>query len=230
MLSLKHDNYIKDRKNVTIFLGEEIKIKLLSICGVRADVVETAENKPTNSSMSGPNYPSYSKQDGSKKQLHYSKVLKGLGFNNVHVRFLHRDRELCFNATSDELKAIKDCFQEHHNGQDHCFLRIKSLVNILTININNVPDTLEFKKLPTFYKKRFNKRIAKLAQKYPDDFLKKELKKINAEDFNHDAYLKLQDKYEWLRLVRREAATQIQAMARGNLVRIRNKSLNQKSK
>ena len=30
-MSLKHDNYIKDRKNVTIFLGEEIKMQLSSI-------------------------------------------------------------------------------------------------------------------------------------------------------------------------------------------------------
>ena len=30
-MSLKHDNYIKDRKNVTIFLGEEIKMKLSKI-------------------------------------------------------------------------------------------------------------------------------------------------------------------------------------------------------
>ncbi len=27
-MSLKHDNYIKDRKNVTIFLGEEIKMNI----------------------------------------------------------------------------------------------------------------------------------------------------------------------------------------------------------
>ena len=32
-MSLKHDNYIKDRKNVTIFLGEEIKMNITNICG-----------------------------------------------------------------------------------------------------------------------------------------------------------------------------------------------------
>ena len=34
MLSLKHDNYIKDRKNVTIFLEKEIKMKVSSIPAV----------------------------------------------------------------------------------------------------------------------------------------------------------------------------------------------------
>tara|TARA_B100000427_G_scaffold134757_1_gene112037 strand:+ start:33598 stop:34431 length:834 start_codon:yes stop_codon:yes gene_type:complete len=96
-LSLKHDNYIINRKKVTIILGEEIKIMNLNIAKA---VTSTVKLNPNESARESENQRD--KNDHSKGAL--SKLPDDV-FTNISENYLSRKEMAHFSCVSKEIES-----------------------------------------------------------------------------------------------------------------------------
>jgi len=122
-LSLKHDNYIKDRKNVTIFLGEEIK---MGICmsKVNTNIVNTNISSNKKGDISNTSKKKHSAEnklndDVSKKTIKYidlnqsqknqlDDLLKGIQSNDISRLTLLKNNRINVNVTDNLGIALLD--------------------------------------------------------------------------------------------------------------------------
>lgn len=106
--------------------------------------------------------------------------------NNVIVRIIHKNRDMCFNSYQEEiLFAISECFHEYNPKIDTIY-KNSFLGKALIIKLPDVPSVPPFQNILNKYKKWFFERLDFIEKDFNDDVLiqvRKEKEKLKKDIF-----------------------------------------------
>lgn len=108
--------------------------------------------------------------------LYTETLTKNKFIDQVSIRSIHRDIDICFNSLQREiLYAIQECFTKDNNNKINSQFKECLLGKALIISKDKIPKKPPFDKLKRYYKLKFFERIS-MIERYFD------LNKINYDD------------------------------------------------